>query len=345
MNLSTHALEAIGFKRLPAGDLLEADFHSLHVFEARGFTPGNEPVVVRRGVAADIEYKIGVGSSINEVSKALLSDSSDFTKDEADWIRERKCAAPYLVIYIGPTKRHTISEGFVKNEDGEIVSYDNFAVARAELRELESKVLPLLEHSLACTLGSADTPVRLIPIETAVFGLTPEKVVVHDLRLTGHASLHVSQPIDVEKLGHDLDRAISLASELNPRASQFFQLGLRDQDELKRFLYYFLAIEIETHRVFRRVPIEAHLQNAGALESRTATAVEALLLAKHDNWRSLADRFVWCVVSAWTHLSNEDVKEFRRLKTIRDDIAHGTISRPTGRDVLAVEALAKKLHR
>lgn len=344
MNLSTHALEAIGFKRLPAGDILEADFHSLYVFEARGFTPGNENVLVRQGVAADIEYKIGIGSSINEVSKALVGDDSDFTKDEADWIRQRKCAGPYLAIYIGPTKRHTIFEGFVKNEDGEIISYDNFPIARAELRELGSKVLPLLEYSLACTLSSAELPVRLIPIETAVFGLTPEKVVVHDLRMTGHASLHVSQPIDIEKLGHDLDRAISLAADLNPRASQFFQLGLRDQDELKRFLYYFLAIEIETHRVFRRVPPETHLQHAGALDSRTATAVGALLLAKGDNWRTLADRFVWCVVSVWTHLSNEDIKEFRRLKKIRDDIAHGNISRPAGRDVLAVEALAKKLY-
>lgn len=343
MNLSDYAIEALGFKKVPAGDSLEAVFHSLHVFEARGFLLSDERVVVRTGITSGVAYDIGIGSSINDVSKGLLGD--EFTNDEAKWATEHKCAGPYVVIHFGPTELHTVWDGFVKNEEGEIISYDSFPAARNELRELEMRGLASLETALACSLGSIEAPVRLVPIETTVFGITPDKVVVHDIRITGSASGYVSRPIQAEALEQYLEEAIELAADINPRVSQFFQLGMRDQDELKRFLYYFLAIEIETHRVFRSISRETHLQNAATFESRTAKDVEKVFLTKVENWKSLADRFVWCVASVWTHLSGDDIAEFKRLKKIRDDIAHGNTSRPAANSVIAVENLAKKLYQ
>lgn len=134
-----------------------------------------------------------------------------------------------------------------------------------------------------------------------------------------------------------------MAASLDPRVARFFQLGLRDQDDLKQFLYYFLAIEIEVHRVFGTVPLAQHVTNGAALDPRVSKSL-ALLLQNRDNWTNLADRFVWCVASVWKHLSDNDIEEFKKLKKVRDGIAHGDIMTPDHATVIGAQRLAKKIH-
>jgi hypothetical protein len=50
------------------------------------------------------------------------------------------------------------------------------------------------------------------------------------------------------------------------------------------------------------------------------------------------------VASVWKHLNVDDIREFQRLKKIRDDIAHGNIAEPAPGSALAAERLATKLH-
>ncbi len=154
----------------------------------------------------------------------------------------------------------------------------------------------------------------------------------------------MSQPLAVTELESHLNCAAELSTRVNKRAATFFQLGRRDDDELKQFLYFFLSIEVETHRVFKKVDRRDHIRNVATYDARIGAAVESLLEHKPDNWRNLADRFVWCVASVWKHLSVADVGEFQRLKKIRDDIAHGNISEPPKVSAAAAEALAAKLH-
>jgi hypothetical protein len=46
----------------------------------------------------------------------------------------------------------------------------------------------------------------------------------------------------------------------------------------------------------------------------------------------------------WTHLADADVDEFKRLKDVRDGIAHGRIASPEHADVVGVVRLVQKLH-
>jgi hypothetical protein len=342
MQLSTFAIQSLGFERIAAGGSVEAAFYRLQIFEIRGFTIGPEAVFTRQSSSSGTQFSIGVGSSVNPICNALLGH--EFTKDEATWAKERRASPPYLVIHIGPTLTHSATQGFVKNEDGEIISYDTFAAARDELRQTEARILPSIEMALAVAFGLVEPPVRFHPVDATTFGITPDNVVVHDFRITGSASAYVSRPIDLTQLDEYLASVIDWTNRLDSRVARFYQLATRDSDDLKRFLYYFLAIEIETHRVFKATSKAEHLNRAGLFDPRTGNAVKSLIEAKPENWTNLADRFVWCVTSAWTHLSAADISEFKKLKKVRDDIAHGTIPGPNPASVTAVERLATKLH-
>jgi hypothetical protein len=342
MQLSAHAIAKMGFTRIPVDGAVSAAFHALHVFSVQGFTLNDHQVVVKRGRAAGVDYTIGCGTSVNAVCQALLGQQ--FTEDEAEWAKRHSANSPYLVVHLGPTAVHTATQGFVSNEGGDIICYDTFGKARDDLHQLEARVLPAAEMAISVAFAGVTPSVRTIPSDVARFGLTAEGVTVHDFRITGSATAYVSRPLEVTQLESHLNSVAALSERVNKRVAKFFQLGRRDDDELKRFLYFFLAMEVETHRVFKTVPRTAHLRNVATYDARIGAAVEQLLEHKADNWRNLNDLFVWCVASVWKHLDVEDVQEFQRLKKIRDDIAHGNIAEPRTGSAAAAEALATKLH-
>ena len=247
------------------------------------------------------------------------------------------------MIHFGPTSSHSATKGYAKVDGNTIVTYDSFTTARDELRELEAKALPSIEMALACAFSIPPNTVRFMFVDRTSFGVTPENQTVHDIVVTGNAEGFVSSPLTGDEINSGIQQVMKLANLVDPRVSQFFQLGLRDKDNLKRFLYYFLAIEIDVHKCFRKTPAGQHVANGATFDTRVSSSL-AKLIEVRDNWTGLADRFIWCVVSAWKHLCDDDIAEFKRLKKVRDDIAHGNISTPAQSDVAAVEKLARKIH-
>lgn len=342
MMLSTYAIELMGFTPIPPGVTIEAAFHSLHVFEVRGFTMKEGGVVSMKSSASGTDYTLAVGGSVNEICSTLVGGK--YAEDEGTWAKEHKCTSPYAVVHFGPTSLHVVTKGHAKNEGGEIITYCTFGAARDELRKLETKTLPSIEMAMACAFSSETRNVQFKPVDRTVFGITPGNVTVHDLQITGSVDAYASTPFTSAEIESGVKSAVSLAGSVDPRVSQFFQLGLRDGDALKQFLYYFLAIEIEVHRIFRTIPPATHVKNGATLDARISTSL-ARLIESRDNWTNLADRFVWCVVSVWKHLSDGDVVVFKQLKKVRDGIAHGDIASPDAASVVAVQKLAKKIHR
>lgn len=247
------------------------------------------------------------------------------------------------MLHFGPTSEHQATQAYAKWHGSEILTYDALPAAKAELRTLEAASLPSIEMALACTFNARGNAVAFVPIARTVYGLTSIGTTVHDMRLTGSAHVRVSTPLATGELQTALLAAGRLAALLDQRVARFFQLGAHDNDDLKKFLYYFLALEIEVHRTFGSLPKAQHLACSVSAESRVGVSI-ARLLENRDNWTNLADRFVWCVASVWTHLADDDVDEFKRLKYVRDGIAHGRIARPERADVQAVERLVQRLH-
>lgn len=55
-----------------------------------------------------------------------------------------------------------------------------------------------------------------------------------------------------EVLVAGLQDTVLSAPRINIKAARFFSLGMAE-DDLKKFLYFFLALEVETHAVFGRI--------------------------------------------------------------------------------------------
>ena len=341
MMLSDAVLERVGLRPLPPGQAISGVFHTLHAYEVRGFAVETQSINPISGVVAGCPYVLSVGSSINAICRQLVRD--DFADSEEEWQKEHKCTPPYLVVHLGPTGEHQWDGSLAKEDDRVITTYESFQTARAELSEMADKVLPPLLSALACSFSSHNQPVRFLPTDRAFFGITSDNRIILDFRMVAKMSAYVSSKLEPAEIEERLSAGVGLAGAMNPKVARFFQLALDEEDPMKKFLYFFLAIEIETHAAFSRIDHATYLSKLISAPSRAASATRDFFEGQRQKWTNLRDRFVWCVLCAWPHLSDSDVEEFKCLKKIRDDIAHGTIAAPPPSAVIAAEKLAAKL--
>lgn len=342
INFSDHVMQAMGFCKLVEADGITASFTSVTVYEARGVALAPSTTEVSRGKVAGVDYRLAASASVNEACMALIED--DFTDNEEDWKKENKLVGPFVLVQLGPTDECGCNSGRVKiEEDGSITTYDCFSSVRAELARLESRALPPIVSALTCVLNEEARYVALRKIERASVGRTTAGVVVHDIRMELRAELYTAYDLANPQLAEKLDLAKKLTAALNPKASRFFALGLAEEDQLKRFLYFFLALEIETHAVFGRIDHAAAIRNLLDSTSAHGESTARLLHAQVDGLRNLYDRFVWCASCAWPKLNESDLIQFKALKVARDDIAHGSASEPPPGFALQVELLAHKV--
>jgi hypothetical protein len=339
--LSEELMRNMGFQPISAGEPIEAIFHCLHVYAVKGLTIQEGTVFTARDSVSGAPFAFAVGSGVNALCRSLLND--DLADDEAEWAKEHSVGPPYAIVHIGPTATHSAKSGHVKAEGASLTTYDAFSSAKDELALLESQVLPSVITALHCAFSSEEHRVQFKHVVREVFGFTPTHSLVHDIRMLLNATVEVSQSLADEDLRNTVARAANLAASVNPKVSRFFRLASEEQDRLKRFLYFFLSIEIETHQAFRTIDRTAQVARVFNSEDRLRSTSSTFFEAQHERWTSLADRFVWCAICVWSRIDEADVTEFRRLKKIRDEIAHGSLAEPLEESVRAVQRLAMKL--
>ena len=335
-------MKAMGFRKYQEAEEISATFSSITVYEARGIalTPG--VTQMSENQVTGFDYQLAVSASVNEACTALYGDN--FTDNEEDWKKQNKTNGPFVLVQLGPTEEYKCINGFINiEEDGSITTFDCFPNAKEKLKHLEFKALPPIISALTCVLNDEARYVALRKIGRASVGRTIAGVVVHDIRIELRAEAYVSYNLSALQLTEKLDIAKNLTSVLNPKASRFFALALAEEDQLKRFLYFFLALEVETHAVFGRIDHAAGLLKMldGALMPRESTV--KLLQTQVDKLRNLYDRFVWCALCEWPSVNDSDIALFKLLKSARDDIAHGSVSEPPQGYAGIAELLVKKI--
>lgn len=340
-SISNAVLEAMGFPRLGGSETISARFHSLHVFEVRGFTLEEPSLPIRSGRIGGRNYELGVGSSVNAVCRSLVQD--DLADSEQEWQQEHQCTPPYVVVHLGPTKEYLFSGTHAKIETSMIHTYDGFSDARVELKAWDEDILPPLLAGLASSFSLHDPPVRLLPTDRAFYGITEEGLTVLDTRLVVSGSEYSSTRLAEGQIAERLDTAVRVAGNVKEKVARFFHLALNEEDPLKRFLYFFLAIEIETHATFAKIDHGEKLRAFIHPPSHASVTTQAFFSGQSQKWTNLRDRFVWCVLCAWPHLVDDDVEQFKKLKTVRDGIAHGSLAAPPLDAVVLVEKLAARL--
>src|SRR5690606_16552258 len=106
--------------------------------------------------------------------------------------------------------------------------------------------------------------VSLHRLDRASAGRTANGNVVRDLRIEFKGEGYVSQNLPAQTLEEKLTQSLDLAASINSKVSRLFALGMSEKDEFKRFMYFFLTLEVETHAVFSRID---HTQSLATLLS------------------------------------------------------------------------------
>lgn len=332
----------MGFNEAIAEGSLQAQFTSITVFEARGVTVAEGVVETISGQAAGLQYRVAICASMNSACQALIAD--DFVESEEAWRKEIKSTGPFALVAVGPTAMVSSGAGrSMRAPDGTIVTYNCFPHVREELTSMEKRVLPPVVSALTCAFNTADRHVHFTRLARTSAGITPDSITVQDIRVEISAEGYASRAVTREALTEALRAVSKRASRLNKRAAAFFALGVEEADQLKKFLYFFLSLEVETHAVFGRIQHRATLESAVAESQSARIAAIALLERQVSGLGNLLDRFVWCAACKWAHLSDEDVETFKRLKGARDAIAHGRASEPPQGYAREAELLAHKV--
>lgn len=341
MGLTHYALEQMGFRRLREFETLSANFSSVHAFEIQGISPTTNVVITNAGIIDGVDYRFAFSDSLNTATQHVAC--VNFTDYEAEWVKEHKCTPPYFLIHIGPTSTHEMTGKFLKEESSGLHTYDAFIPARQELRRMESAVVPRLLSALSCVFGSLRNPVRFRELERAVAGKSSTGLTVFDFGLDFRGELQVGQAVAQADLTDLFNRSADLAGRMNLQVARFYHLALKEDDPLKRFLYLFLTVERHTHATFKIIDHAACMLAISSAPARVQATAASFLGSQPDRWKSLQERFTWCALTAWSHVSDEDVENFARVKKVRDQIAHGEIAAPPGDAVALVEKIAAKL--
>lgn len=336
------AIKAMGFRAFEAGESLTVTFTRILVYEARGITLQVGSNVGCSGTIDGVAFKLQVAESLNAACNAVTQN--DFIENEAQWKQEKGTNGPFLLVQLGPTQPYTIFSGNCKNEEnGSISTYDSFPMARTDLEAKESTAIPRILSSITFSLGGPGRPVDPKFLIRINFGNSTSGKVVHDFRLQGSGNAYLSHSITDSELDIGIQSVITNCQHINTKAARFFALGLKEKDELKQFLYMFLSIEISTHAVFGQINQSTAIQNLLTPGHQSNLPLSALLLRQSDQLKNLFDRFVWCACHSWHGIGESEISEFKNLKTIRDNIAHGTISEPPPGSAQKVQSIAQMI--
>lgn len=341
---STYALETMGFRDLLGKGSLVVSFMSVTVYEAHGITLPNGFTDARKARVAGSDYRIALAESVNTGCQRLIGD--DFTESESDWLKEVKASGPFVLIAVGPTDFIECEAGrMMRTPDNGITTYDSFPIARETLKSLEDRILPPAVAALTLALNESDCYVALRKLARESVGRTPDGTAVHDIRLDIHGKMTAFRLLEEARAVEILDASIERAPRLHQSAAKYFALGTAENDQLKKFLFFFLSLEVETHAVFGRIDYAQSLKNQVFRDGAGPLRPSAAHLMIRDVAKSgnLFDRFVWCATCSWKSLADDEIKLFKELKNARDAIAHGRASEPPPGFARKAELLAQKI--
>ena len=215
---------------------------SVTVYEARGITLPEGFAEARQAGVAGTNYRIALSKSVNAGSQSLIGDN--FAESEPEWLQQVKAAGPFVLIAVGPTDFIECEAGrMMRMPDGSITTYDSFPSVREILKLLEDRVLPPVVATLTLALNEPERYVSLRELARASVGRTSDGTTVHNICLEVHMEATVSRAIDETRSIEILEESVERAPKLHQRAAKYFALGTAENDQLKKFLYFFLSLE------------------------------------------------------------------------------------------------------
>lgn len=322
LQLSTGALKGMGFDKFGEANNIEATFHSLSVYQIRGVVDESEFLRDSnqlKKITTDVS--LSIGSSLNNICNTLTGE--DWVENEDQWKKEKNANPPYLMVLTNLPGSATCESGFIKQAEGKLITYGCFTEVKERLAKFEKEKAYPIVTALSAVLSKDDHLVTFHPIEKEVYGLTADNEQVFDMLMTGHGEAYSSKVFQMSEITDGIEAAFQVGEKLHYKVGYFFDLATRERDNLKKFLYYFLVLEVHTHQIFQALDYPSCFTTINKLPDRIEKETTALFQAFQKDAKNLVHRFIWCSLLSWKDVSDEDIQQFKELKKIRDKIFHG----------------------
>lgn len=204
-------------------------------------------------------------------------------------------------------------------------------------------MLPSAISALSATLAGANRPLELKFLEKHSYGTTDDGTRVHDIRLTATATGYTTVRRESAEISEALNNAAKLANRLNRKSARLYYRGLQEKDRLKRFLNFYMAIEIHVHATFGAIDHPRFASSIFNSRPEFRASTEEFFSSQVASYKNARDRFVWCAITTWENLEDADLATFDDLRKTRNQIAHGVIEQPSYEAALAAQSLAAKI--
>jgi hypothetical protein len=218
-----------------------------------------------------------------------------------------------------------VDDAYIK--DDEFVWLDPKELMRLE-REVQAETTPALDRLSICAASVlgwgflAFVVVRDYPL----FFAEGRKAFGAPRATLGGAAVQLQRPIealDVTRLRKLLMVATRpLTPDWLTGVARWVQAAAIETDQVKRFLWSFLALETLCHKLGERL-YAATLDQLTAKTAAVPGAARDVFGRPWNELRSLRERFVVVAVTLSPATLDEDLAEFQAAKSSRDDLAHG----------------------
>ena len=335
VKLGDHVLISMGFDENPTK--IHARFAAYQIFDVRGIEKSDHSISANlRSLAPDPPVCF-FDASVNRAFRFAFN--IDLAEDEEAWRKENSAYGPILLIGLKARNFH-VAEQVRWMEDNEIITtYQAFADAKKEARDALELILPQIRHRLAASFKHFSPSVSIIPVASGCIGHTDKEKPLRDwsgISFSASAFVSASHPAEAVREALEFSEK-GLVSPISACLKAFYY-ACDEREVYKKFLFYFLALEIAIASVDLA---------GGAVPSQA----DCERLPKVCDWlnryegkkSSLKYRFaVWSLLHL-NHLSEDDILCFQAMVDIRNDIAHGRRFAVASNELALLSGLAEKV--
>lgn len=337
MSLTIDSLLALGYKSCDQAEQITVKMSSLTIYRIDGmrFMSSNQPAW-QLSVTCHGDMKFTMGKDINSMCNALIGH--DYTDDEQEWLNNNGGNALFLMVVVtNPQSTTTVVDVWKKGPHGEIRTYDTFTQSKEIVKTLEQKQIPPILTALTIKLSEPTYPVTIREKNRFNFGITDSGNLLFDSRVISTATISSTRAVPEANMPTLVNEAVLLQTRLQPNICHFFNLATDEMDPLRKFLFMYWVLELQTNLTFSQLTNTAHQNYPARLQTATQK------IHKNKGWeKQIRQQFIWCAIERWIGIDDVDFSTFESVKDVRDNISHGKQIDHTTLPIEKLEMLVRK---
>jgi hypothetical protein len=256
--------------------------------------------------------------------------------------RKKEMEAAEALVFIAEGDAQVDLSSSIKETNDYIVGFD--IVNKDEILSLHrDKVNAALA---ALCLATEGVPIQVKHLSSGIYLLNEFNKPVYSIGISASGEAYTSIPTTAEIIKEAQGQLKSAGKRvLNKIYGLLSQAISRDNDELRRFMFGWAALEIFIKTVFleyEKLFIKRLLETDFASQaSRYFDSIRRVMKGKY----SIADKFVVVATCLGERSVDPDLKEFIRIKKVRDALFHDTSMAEKGLPTFVIVELLKKYLR